>query len=144
MEDQVKRPPIIWITQIGLLLWSLMIIPTAAFASAEVWDRGFPPRQLIWGILMGVLPLVAFWALVKRAAFARELAMLSVVCTWTYLARVLLLWIGISPVDIISQLIRVPELVVILIAPLCLLPVLFVKLSYGKKASEFFNSFSAN
>ena len=94
MQDEVKRPPVIWITQVGLLLWSLIMIPTAAYASALVWDSDFPPRQLIWGLLMGILPFVAFWALVKRASFARELAMLSLICTWVYLIRSFMLSFG--------------------------------------------------
>jgi len=143
MQDQVKRPPIIWITQVGLLLWSLMIIPNAALASALVWDSDFPPRQLIWGLLMGILPFVAFWALVKRAAFSRELTLLSLICTWVYLIRSFMLSFG--PSSGMNTFPLSPKrllLFALIVVPFCLLPVLFVKLGYGKKASSFFNAFT--
>src|SRR5260221_3054738 len=141
MEDRVKRPAIIWGTQVGLLLWSLMVMPNFAIASAEVWGRVFLPRQLIWGLLMGVLPLIAFWALVKKTVFARELTLISLICTWTYFIRVLMMVLDsrydtfpASPISLSSFVLSV--------TPLCLLPVLFFKFGYGKKASLFFNSFA--
>jgi len=118
-----------------------MMIPTAAYASALVWDSDFPPRQLIWGLLMGILPFVAFWVLVKRASFARELAMLSLICTWTYLIRVLMTALD-SRYDTFPASPISLSLFVLIVTPLCLLPVLFFKLGYGKKASAFFNSFT--
>ena len=92
---------------------------------------------------MGILPFVAFWALVKRASFARELAMLSLICTWVYLIRSFMFSFG--PSSGMNTFPLSPKrllLFALIVVPFCLLPVLFVKLGYGKKASAFFNSFT--
>jgi hypothetical protein len=139
MQDQIKRPLVVWITQIGLLLWGLMMLPATADAIAYSWDKDLSFRLPINALFLGILPLAAFAALAKRAQFARELAMLSLICLWVYLIHALMSSFG--PSSGMSMFPRHPKallLFVLIVVPVCSLPVLFFKLGYGKKAAAFF------
>lgn len=88
MDNSIKRPPTIWLTQILLMIFALLWISSLTINLVMIARRGsvLSPLRLVLGvsILSGFvfLLLVAFWGLAKRKPYGKWLGVLSLICLW--------------------------------------------------------------
>src|SRR5437016_5063075 len=86
MKSIARRPLSIWVTQIVLFLTFVSFLPSLTGLLIVDLSRkiGEPLTAVLYLLLMGILPLAAFIALAKRARAGRELAIVSLLCLWSY------------------------------------------------------------
>ena len=98
MDNNIKRPPTIWLTQILLMIFALLWISSLTINLVGVARSGssLSPLRVVLGVsvLSGfvVLLLVAFWGLTKRKPYGKWLGVLSLTCLW-----LLVLYIQLRP-----------------------------------------------
>ena len=143
MHTNPKRPPSVWISQLLLMFYALIMFTVIWAAAFSLFYRQAGPGP-IFGLLLIVgfmlLLIAAFVGLAKRAVWGRWLAfsVLSLMCLW----------------GVINQFVRVPgpieyaeprtsgEMSGYIAAGLVMFSLfafLIYRLGFGKAASEFFD-----
>ena len=94
MNEKVKRPPSVWITQVLLIIFALLfsliwLNSLRLFAAPQSKASGgrFLIFTLIMLILLGMLS-TAFWGLVKRRVYGRWLGIVSLIFIWGLLVYI--------------------------------------------------------
>ena len=87
METGIKRPLIVSVTQIALLLFSLFIFMSAAYLAFQ--NRGALFYADVFGVLLlklvfACVPLVACWALTRRKGYGLYLALGFLAFSWIF------------------------------------------------------------
>ena len=142
MEIKVKRPFIIWVTQIlcaASVILSVLYLVTGLLRVIDDKVPHFlymPP--ITSTILFTLVPGIAFLALSVRKSFSIFLGWISVFIMWVFLIRV---FIGqLSPWEGLVVLSHYPQRLLALIFLLCgifSLTALLICLSISKKAAQF-------
>lgn len=89
MDDRLKRPPSVWLTQSLLIIFALLFLfiflLNLTFQLRNHW-RGFSMVRATIGcsIILGIvlLLLASFWSLAKRKALGRWLGIISLTLLW--------------------------------------------------------------
>jgi hypothetical protein len=98
MDDNVKRPPPILLTQILLMIFALLWLSSLITNLVMIARSGstLSPFRVVLGvsILSGFvfMLLVAFWGLAKRKLYGKWLGVVSLICLW-----LLVLYIQLRP-----------------------------------------------
>jgi hypothetical protein len=144
----MKRPLTVWITQIVLILFCLLILfilvrgtvlSDMALSGERLTPRFFIALAVMLAIM--VLLLIAFWSLATRRVYGRRLGVVSLVITWG-----IIVYTQLFPVtgpyqryeyDNTAQLVGAFFSLSLIHA---LFLVLIIKLSFGSKVRDFFNA----
>ena len=87
MEAGIKRPLIVSVTQIALLLFSLFIFMSAAYLALQYQGAVFYAdvfTVLLLKLAFACVPLVAFWGLARRKRYGLYLALAFVAFSWIF------------------------------------------------------------
>jgi len=131
MPDNSDRPLSILVAQ-GLAL-------TASLVSLLLVVLSFlfdPPSLIAQGLYFGllvVLPFASFIAALRRHNSAKHLLLLSLIAVWGFVLKAFWVYFGLDP----SSPVLVILFIVITLSAIAL-PVLCLKLAFGKAEKEFF------
>jgi hypothetical protein len=107
-------------------------------------ESGSLTVKILYGTLLVVLPAIALTGLFTRAAWGRRAATLSLLCTWAFQLRTLVVWVGdeIFPVAFL----RSPyytAFILMLAGFIIGIPLLLLKLYRGETESNYFTKADA-
>jgi vacuolar-type H+-ATPase subunit I/STV1 len=98
MNTSIKRPPAVWLTQILLVIFALLILSVFLINLTTVLthlDKEFPVVRtvIVYSIMLGIVLLLlsSFWGLVKRRRYGRWLGFSSLVLLWGLIILIQLL-----------------------------------------------------
>jgi hypothetical protein len=92
MNNRIKRPPTVWITQALLLVFALLLLWVFLFNLAVLLSHLGEAVSLVraaigYSAMLGIWLLfaIAFWGLAKRKPFGRWLGLLSIMLLWGFI-----------------------------------------------------------
>ena len=93
--NTIKRPPAVWITQILLVIFSLLVLFTLVFDTAILLTHlneasSLFPALVAFAIMFIILVLFAssFWGMLQARTYGRWLGFSSMVLVWIFIAFV--------------------------------------------------------
>lgn len=137
MNDKPARPLSVWIMQGILLLSALLFTVLCAISFAYESNRS---SQILYSVLLVVLPVIAFAGLITRAAWGRGAATLALLCMWAFQLKTLWVW-GTWVDDFLETFLRgsyFTASILMLVGFAIGVPLLLLKLHRGQAESDFF------
>ena len=139
MKDEVERPISVLITQ-GVLLLTTIFFLGLITASVLLGEKSLF-AQILYGLLLVIVPATALYALIKRLPWARRFAMFSMMCTWAFALKAMWATFG-GDTEMLGAVLRSPIAALLFLAPaatLLGLPYLFWKLGFSPDVEAFFS-----